>query len=108
MFGYARRQTSVIRIVLGVRADGRRVPLTPAHVGGSSNSKQSLHTVLTAVRKGHSPALCREVAQRVSRSPPVEPVVALEVVTERWNTLDALRPDATPLERRLHTRCEVP
>lgn len=108
MFGHVRASSSPVRTVLGVRADGRRVPLTPALVGGTANAKQALATALNAVRLGHTEALCDTVARRVAASAPQPPLIALEVVTDVWDTLGALEPGATPSERRVHARCEVP
>jgi len=108
MFGHVRASSSPVRTVLGVRADGRRVPLTPVLVGGTANGKQALSTALNAVRLGRTEALCDAVARRVAAAPPQPPVVALEVVTDVWDTLGALEPGAAPRERRVHARCEVP
>lgn len=108
MFGYARAYSSRVDTVLGVRADGRRVPLTPILVGGTGRSKQALATVQAAVVEGRTAGLCREVAGRVSAGvEALEPVIALEVVTDTWDTLGSLEPGAAPRERRVHARCEV-
>lgn len=108
MFGYARPSVSRVRTVLGVRPDGRRVPLTPWHIGGTGQAKQALSTAQNAVRDGHAAALCAEVVARVTASPPPAPLVALEVVTDSWDVLGSIRPGSTPRSRRVHARCEVP
>lgn len=108
MFGSLRGRVSPVRTVLGVRADGRRVPLSPEVVGGTGNPKQALAIVIDAVRLGRTDALCRRVARRVAATPLEPPVVALEVVTDTWDNLEALEPGAEPRRRRVHARCGVP
>ncbi len=108
MFGHLRASSSPVRTVLGVRADGRRVPLDPVLVGGTANPKQALATALNAVKRRRSEALCDAVATRVAAADPPPPLVAVEVVTDVWDTLGAFEPGATPSERRVHARCEVP
>ncbi len=108
MFGYARSTRSVVHTVLGVEADGRRRPLTPLLVGGTARPKHALSTAQNAVLGGRSRALCQEVLARVIATPPDEPIVAVEVVTETWNTLASVDPGTHPLGRSVHARCEVP
>jgi hypothetical protein len=107
MFGYARAPFSVVDTVLGVGADGRRRPLTPEILAGVSQPKLALVRVIEAIKQRRADALCREVAHRVAALPPGERPVALEVVTDTWDTLQALEPGAEPRRRVVHERCEV-
>ena len=108
MFGYARRPTSVVETVLGVTADGRRVPLSPERLAGVSQPKLALERVREAIVRGRADALCRDVARRVSETTAAhERPVALEVVTDTWDTLEGLAPGAAPRTRVVHERCEV-
>lgn len=114
MFGYARPSTSEVDTVLGVGADGQRRPLSPELLAGVSQPKLALERVREAIRRKRAGALCRDVAQRVSASasakemPASERPVALEVVTDTWDTLEGLEPGAEPRARIVHERCEVP
>lgn len=110
MFGYARPSTSVVDTVLGVGADGERLPLSPELLAGVSQPKLALERVRDEIRRERAAALCRDVAQRVSAKdlPASERPVALEVVTETWDTLEGLEPGAEPRARIVHERCEVP
>ncbi len=108
MFGYARASTSKIDTVVGIDPDGQRRPLSPALVGGVVHPKLALRRVIEAVAEQRTDALCSDVARRVAAHPPVPRPLELEVVTETWDTLHALDPDAEPLTRVVHARCEVP
>jgi hypothetical protein len=107
MFGYAREPTSVVDTVLGVRADGRRQPLSPERLAGVRQPKLALERVREAIGRKRAGALCRDVARRVLELPAEERPVALEVVTETWGTLEGLEPGAKPRKRVVHERCEV-
>lgn len=108
MFGYARAPTSVVDTVLGVGADGQRRPLSPELLAGVSQPKLALVRVREAIAGRRAHALCRDVARRVVGLPAEERPVALEVVTDTWDTLDGLQPGAKPMKRMVHERCEVP
>lgn len=113
MFGYARPPTSEIDTVLGVGADGQRRPLSPELLAGVSQPKLALERVRDAIRRERAGALCRDVAQRVKQRAASgqradERLVALEVVTDTWDTLAGLEPGAQPRTRIVHERCEVP
>lgn len=107
MFGYARPPTSEIDTVLGVDADGQRRPLSPELLAGVSQPKLALERVRDAIRRERAGALCRDVAERVRERVASERVVALEVVTDTWDTLAGLEPGAEPRTRVVHERCEV-
>jgi hypothetical protein len=108
MFGYARAPTSSVDTVLGVSPGGLRFPLSPNAIAGVSQPKLALERVHTAIARKQARALCRDVARRVATSPALAQAVALEVVTDAWDTLAGLEPGAAPLERVVHERCEVP
>jgi len=107
MFAEPRAARSQVHTVLGVRSDGRRVPLRPAVVGGSVDAKHALHTVMSAVVEGRAVGLCEAVRGRVEGSASDEGVVAIEVVTDTWDPRRGLEPEVGPLERVVHARCEV-
>jgi hypothetical protein len=107
MFGYARAPTSVVDTVLGVGADGRRRPLSPELLAGVSQPKLALERIRDAIRHERADALCKEVAARVALLPAEGRPVALEVVSDRWDTLEGLEPGAEPKRRVVHQRCEV-
>ncbi len=108
MFGYPRGPNSVVHTVLGVRADGGYRPLTPRLVGGTAHAKHALSTARNAVLQGRTEPLCRAVVQRVAATPLAAQVVAVEVVTDTWATLGSRERGATPTQRRVHARCELP
>lgn len=108
MFGYARTERSVIETVVGVEADGRRRPLTPWHIAGTTRAKQALATARAAIRRGTAADLCRDVAARIAERPLPADLVSVEVVSDTWRALDVIEPGAGPLERQVHARCEVP
>lgn len=107
MFAQARPPTSVVETVLGVGANGRRQPLSPGLLAGVRQPKLALERVREAIRRGRADALCEDVARRVRELPAGERPVALEVVTETWDTLEGLEAGAKPRRRVVHRRCEV-
>jgi hypothetical protein len=107
MFGYARPPTSKVETVLGVDTDGARRPLSPGLIAGVSQPKLALARVREAIERRHTAALCRDVARRVAERPASERLVALEVVSDTWDTIEGLRPGAAPTKRVVHERCEV-
>lgn len=107
MFGYARPSTSEVDTVLGVGADGERRPLSPELLAGVSQPKLALERVRDAIRNERAGALCKEVARRVGERAASERLVALEVVTDTWDTIEGLEPGAQPRARIVHERCEV-
>lgn len=107
MFGYARAPTSVVDTALGVDADGRRRPLTPTVLVGMPQAKLAMATVQWAVARRRTEGLCEEIAARAAALPSAERPVAIEVVTDTWDTLGALEPGSSPRTRVVHARCEV-
>ena len=108
MFGYARAPTSAVDTAQGVHVFGRTHLLTPTEIAGTANPKLALATVQRAVARRQTASLCREIAARVAARPREEQLIAVEVVTETWDTLAAWQPKGAPLERVVHARCGVP
>jgi hypothetical protein len=108
MFGYARPPTSTVETVLGVGADGVRRPLSPGIIAGVSQPKLALARVREAIERRRADVLCGEVARRVAERPAAARPVAIEVVSDTWDTIEGLRPGAEPRRRVVHERCEVP
>jgi hypothetical protein len=101
MFASDRPAQASFRTVVGVDASGSPVRLSPADIGGTDQVIQAAATVGRAIADGEADQLCAEVADRVGAD-----VVAVEVVTERYDTIAWFDGHETPAERVVHARCD--
>ena len=107
MFARPRAQVATVQTVVGVRETGERVVLSPELIGDTHWTNLAARLVLDAVMAGAeaSGRLCERVAARVAAER--EDVVALEVVTETFDSVAHLTEGAPPIAVRVHARCEA-
>lgn len=107
MFARPRAKVATIETVVGVRETGERVTLSPELIGATRWTNLAARLVLDAVTAGAdaSTRLCERVATRAADER--EDLVALEVVTETFDTVAHLTQSAPPISVRVHARCEV-
>lgn len=102
---FTERRPAVTRIerAIGVDADGAEHVLSPRLIGGTVEVIQAAQTLYDAIRGGTADALCAEIAGRVGLE-----IVEVQVVTERYDVVEALRSsDPQPVSREVHASCSV-
>jgi len=107
MFARPRPQIVSIPTVVGVRETGERVTLSPELIGDTRWTNLAVRLVRDSVAAGAkaSSRLCERIAARVADER--EDVVALEVVTETFDSVAHLTEAAPPTAVRVHARCET-
>ncbi|MGA9278925.1 hypothetical protein [Ilumatobacter sp.] len=107
---YARTRTSEVTFVTaqGIDAEGGVVHLSLETIGASDDPLIVAGELRAAVRLDRAESRCRSIASRVGddvdRTATVE---AIEIVTERHDTVDALQNRSSLLRRTVHARCAV-
>lgn len=110
MFSYGRADPMLtMSHVLGVQADGSRAPLSPSISVGNIEVLQSLMTIHAAIKAGRKrqASFCEEVAIRVLGDSDLNDVVAVELVTSRFDCVAYFEGETEPKKRKVHHRCEV-
>lgn len=96
---------------LGVRADGRRVPLPPMISAANREVLQSMMTILHGVSSGPAGArrFCADVARRVAESDDedLRDVREVELATSTFDAVAYFERAPEPLGREIHARCAV-
>ena len=107
MFARPRAQEVSIPTVVGVRETGERVTLSSQLIGDTRWTNLAVRLVRDTVRAGAdaSSLLCEQIAARVADSR--SDLVALEVVTETFDSVAHLTESAPPTGVRVHARCET-
>ncbi len=95
-----------VSTIIGRTADGSRKLLSPRIISGSDEVKQARVDVNLAVHTGDTAtaSLCAAAADRVSD----DEVVALEVITERYDAVRFFSGAKEPLAASVHATCGVP
>lgn len=103
---YARTRSNVVTFATAQLVDeaGRRSALSLATIGASDDPLVVAGELRFAISTDGAERRCREIAARVAVS---EPDGAVEVVTERHDTIAASTGQPSLLDRRLHARCDV-
>jgi hypothetical protein len=105
MFTQLRPRVATIELAVGLDAEGRDVRLDPEAVGGTVEVIQAVATVGRSIRESRADDLCREVAQRLAQRRSA--AVAVAVVTDRYDVVEALVSPGPPQHRTIHARCPV-
>ncbi len=110
MFSSRRSSTESVDTAVTVADDGTTVRLSPTVIAGTDEVILATATVTDAIRSGTADLLCTDIARRVveRQAAPTDQVVAVEVVTERFDAVRWYDGDRSPLERRVHARCDLP
>jgi len=104
---FASQRTSSETVDTAVAVNGTQVwRLDPERIAGTDEVIQAAATVSDAIGAGTADRLCAEIAQRVSSSGPRE-ANAVEVVTERYDSVKWFAGDRTVLGRVVHAHCPV-
>jgi len=104
MFAADIERTQSVDTAVAIRADGTVVRLTPAEIGGTTVVNQAASVVTTAIVGGRAGELCTTIAGRVAGD---AGLVAVEVLTERYDAVRWFDGDRTPVQRAVHARCAV-
>lgn len=117
VYAGARPGQADLATAVGVTAVGTRTRLSLPAIGASDDPLIVEQRVADAIGQGRAGYLCTAVADRAraratvqqARDGPgeAEPVVAIEVVTERVDLVATAATGAPPLERTVHARCPV-
>ena len=106
MFTQLRPRITTIDLAVGLDAAGRDVRLDPEAVGGTVEVIQAVATVGRSIRDARADDLCREVAERLAGSS--TEAIAVAVVTDRYDVVEALVSPGPPQHRTIHAQCPVP
>lgn len=104
MFASNRGPVSGLTNVAGIGAGGEVHRLSAREVTGTDEVMLAVATVVRAVNEGRAEELCAAVAAGVDRPE----VMAVEVRTERVDSVAWLEGDREPESVTVHARCEVP
>ncbi len=102
MYSSSRSQVSTFVTASGVDEQGRRTALSALIIAESRDRLIAQSFLNDAVRRGDAEPICMEIAVRVERS-----LVAVEIATERHDTIARLRGEDSLQEREVHVSCEV-
>ncbi|HUP76479.1 MAG TPA: hypothetical protein VM282_25820 [Acidimicrobiales bacterium] len=106
MFSYDRGRESALPTAVGVTDDGRIRRLSPELISGGYEPVRAFATVGASIANGDTPGLCREIAQRTSRTRAAD-FVAIEVVTEVHDVVAWFEGHEEPSQRIVHARCAL-
>lgn len=101
MYAGARADTDVFSFVVGVDADGARLPLSLGVIARTDDALVAQAEVDSRVAGGDADGLCTEVAARVP-----DDVARVEVVTERHDLVTLATGGDSTLDRTIHASCE--
>lgn len=106
MYASARSDESNIVLAVGVDAQGERRELSLALIGDSDDPLVVAGELRTAIAVGRADDRCVEIAARLETSG-ADDVVAIEVATERHNTVQRTMGEASLIGRTVHATCPV-
>lgn len=106
MFTQVRPRSSPVELAVAVTADGSELRLAPALIGGTIEVIHAAATVRRSVAAGRAGELCEEIAGRVEASLGPE-VVAVQVVRDHYDVVDALAHGAAASARDVLASCPV-
>jgi hypothetical protein len=102
MYSGTRSNMSSFVTASGVDVAGDRTTLSALTISESRDRLIAQSFLNDAVRRGDAAAICIDIASRVERS-----LVAVEIATERHDTVARLRGEPSLRDREVHARCEV-
>ncbi len=102
MYAGSRSDTAAFSTVVGVDADGARVPLSLPVIARTDDALVGQADVVARIDGAEAAALCAEVAARVP-----EDVAQVEVVTEHHDLVSLVTGEESLLDRNLHATCEA-
>ncbi len=102
MYARARSDTWAFPTVVGVGADGSRIPLSLPVIAETDDPLVGQARVERALEDAAAGELCAEVAARASGE-----VARVEVVTERHDLVALTAGEESLLDRTVHATCEV-
>ena len=107
MYAGARPDSDVFSTVVGVDADGTRIPLSLRVIAGTDDALVAQAEVERRIGAAESAALCHDVAERLAEQAS-DRVERVEVVTERHDLVALVSGDESLLDRDLHATCGPP
>ncbi|MCA9717956.1 MAG: hypothetical protein H6713_35650 [Myxococcales bacterium] len=111
MFAHTRKDTStVVHHAVGRTAAGERVRIPPRLVA-NDEVLQAAATIQGAIRRGGrtSRALCRAIARNTAAhsAAAFAAIENIEIVSDRYDSIEYFAGDTTPIKTRVHARCPV-
>lgn len=107
MYSRTRGSESTFVTAHGITADGERRHLTPTLIGESDDPLIVVGELRAVLAAEGGDRRCGEIASRVARRADLASVVAIEVVSERHDTVARTRDESSLLNREIEARCEV-
>jgi hypothetical protein len=101
MFTADRPSVAGFATVVRIAGSGERERLDPTAIGGTDQPVQASATVRQAIRGGQELELCREITDRVGGDG------KLQIVTERYDTIEWFRGRKDPVSSVVHAECEL-
>ncbi len=102
MYSSTRTNVSSYVTATAVDQDRQASTLSALTIAGSRDRLIAQSFLNDAVRRGDAARICVEIAERVDPE-----LAAVEIATERHDTIARLNGDASLLEREVHASCEV-
>jgi hypothetical protein len=106
MFSYDRGRESALPTAVGITGEGQVRRLSPELISGGYEPVRAFATVEASIANGDTADLCREIAQRTSKTRAAD-FVAIEVVTEVHDVVAWFEGQKDPSQRIVHARCEL-
>lgn len=103
MFAGLRGRETTFSAAVGIDREDEVERLSPRIIGGSDGTLVVASEVRNAIADGRAAELCATIAGRVTDAD----VVAIEVVSERRDTVDHVQGEDSLVERTVHARCEL-
>ena len=107
MYSRARSGESTLVTAVGVTSDGSIRELTPTLIGDSDDPLVVVGRLRAALSADRGDVRCAEIAERVAGRSDFADVVAIEIVSERHDTVARTLDQQSLLERNVRATCEV-
>jgi hypothetical protein len=102
MYSSTRTNLSSYVTATAIDQDRQASTLSALTIAGSRDRLIAQSFLNDAVRRGDATRICAEIAERVDPE-----LAAVEIATERHDTIARLNGDASLVEREVHASCEV-
>ncbi len=108
MYASVREPVESLSSAVGVDASGRVERLSLGLIARTDDPLIAQSFVTDAIRSDRADELCAEIGERVARSDRAPGLVRIDVVTETLDLVGFVTDEDPPLDRVVHSSCEVP